>query len=132
MRSNIIVLIMLSLLFGCSKDYSNLPQIAVDFEWPKANTYETSPEIILKNVPDSTELFQINMFDLDNRYNHGEGTVANDGSNLIPEGTLKKYEGPYPPGNSRPRYEISVKAVDENGKVIALGKKMKKFPPEPK
>jgi hypothetical protein len=72
------------------------------------------------------------MYDLDNRYNHGGGTFANNGSNLIPEGALKKYEGPYPPGNMRPHYEISVKALDENGKVIAFGKKIRRFPPEPK
>ena len=72
------------------------------------------------------------MYDLDNRYNHGGGTVGSDGSNVIGEGALKKYEGPYPPGNMKPRYEISVKALDENGKVIAFGKKMRRFPPEPK
>jgi hypothetical protein len=32
----------------------------------------------------------------------------------------------------RPHYEISVKALDENGKVIAFGKKIRRFPPDPK
>ena len=130
MRSTIIVLVMLSVLFGCSEDYSNLPQISVDFKWPKANTYETSPEIILKNVPDNIKSFKIKMYDLDNRYNHGGGTVENDGSNIIPEGALKKYVGPYPPGYSTPLFEISVIALDENGKVIAFGKKLRRFPSE--
>jgi phosphatidylethanolamine-binding protein (PEBP) family uncharacterized protein len=124
--------LLIYLIFGCSNDYSDLPQISVDFKWPKANTYETSPEIILQNVPDNTKSFKVKMYDLDNRYNHGGGTVGNDGSNVISEGALKKYEGPYPPGNMRPRYEISVKALDENGKVIAFGKKIRRFPPEPK
>ncbi len=103
MRSTIIVLVMLSVLFGCSDDYSKLPQISVDFKWPEANPYVTSPEIILKNVPDKIKSFEIKMYDLDNRYNHGGGTVENDGSNVIPEGDLKKDEGPYPPDNSRAR-----------------------------
>ena len=132
MKANIFVLIILSFLLGCSEDYSNLPQMSVDFKWPEANTYETSPEIILGNVPDHTKSFSIKMYDLDNRYGHGGGTCANNGSNSIPEGTLKNYEGPYPPGDMRPRYEISVKALDEEGKVIAFGKKIRRFPPEPK
>ena len=130
MRANIFLLVILSFLFGCSEDYSNLPQISVDFKWPKANTYKTSPEIILENVHDHTKSFKIKMYDLDHRYNHGGGTFATNGSNVIPEGDLKKYEGPYPPGNSRSRYEISVKALDENGKIIAFGKKIRRFPPE--
>jgi hypothetical protein len=30
-----------------------------------------------------------------------------------------------------PRFEMRVKAIDENGKVIAFGRKIKKYPPEP-
>ena len=131
MRSTIIVLVMLLVLFGCSKDYSNLPQISVDFKWPKAMTGVTSPEITLKNVPDKIKSFKIKLYDLDHYYNHGGGTVENDGSNVIPAGALKNYEGPYPPAGNRPRYELSVKALDENGQVIAFGKKMRRFPPEP-
>jgi phosphatidylethanolamine-binding protein (PEBP) family uncharacterized protein len=131
-RLTIVLLVLLAALLGCSKDYSDLPQISVDFKWPEGNTYETSPELRLQNVPDNTKSFKIKMYDLDNSYNHGGGTVGNDGSNVIVEGALKNYEGPYPPGSMRPRYEISVKALDENGKVIAFGKKIRKFPPEPK
>ncbi len=132
MRANIFLLIILSFLLGCSEDYSNLPQISVDFKWPEANTGTISPELILGNVPDHTKSFSISMYDLDHRYTHRGGTFAYNGSNLIPEGSLKEYEGPYPPLNSNPRYEISVKALDENGKVIGFGKKMRRFSHEPK
>ncbi len=132
MKAVIFPLIILSCLLGCSEDYSDLPQISVDFNWPEANTYGTSPKIILGNVPDHTKSFEIKMYDIDNRYGHGGGTCANNGSNVIPEGTLKDYQGPFPPGNMRPRYEISVKALDGNDNVIAFGKKMRRFPPEPK
>ena len=133
MRANIFLLIILSFLLGCSEDYSNLPQMSVDFKWPEAWTgEETSPELILGNVPDHTKSFSINMYDLDHRYTHGGGTYAYNGSNLIPEGSLKEYEGPYPPFGSNPRYEISVKALDENGKVIGFGKKMRRYSHKPK
>ena len=59
------------------------------------------------------------------------GKFEYDGSNLIPVGALKNYEGPCPMTSMNPRYEIRVKAIDENGKVIAFGKKFKKYPPEP-
>ena len=132
MRANIFCLIMLSFLLGCSEDYSNIPQISVDFQWPEVKPGLISPEIILGNVPEQTKSFSINMYDLDHRYTHGGGTFAYNGSNLIPEGSLKEYEGPYPPFGSNPRYEISVKALDENGNVIGFGKKMRRFSHEPK
>jgi hypothetical protein len=129
-RSTLIVVFMLSVFLACSKDYSNLPQMSVDFKWPEANTYETSPEIILDNVPDSAKSFKIKMYDLDHRWNHGGGTIEYDGSNVIPEGALKKYEGPAPFERST-RFELSVKALDENGNVIAFGKKIKEYMIEP-
>ena len=121
---------MLSVFLACSKDYSHLSQISVDFKWPEANTYETSPEIRLKSVPDSTKSFIIKMYDLDHRWNHGGGTVENDGSNVIPEVALKKYEGPAPFRRST-RFGLSVKALDENDNVIAFGKKIKEYTIKP-
>ena len=52
MRAIIFLMIILSFLLGCSEDYSNLPQISVDFKWPVANTGTISPELLLGNVPD--------------------------------------------------------------------------------
>ena len=131
MRSNIIILIIFLVLYGCSDDYSNLPQMSVDFTWLKDQKCfdERSPEIILDNVPGSTKSFQINMYDLTNSYDHGGGAVEFEGSNIIPQGALKKYKGPCPSYGS-PRYQLTVKAIDENGTVIAFGKRTKRFPPE--
>ena len=119
MKIRIAALIVFFMIFGCS-DYSNLPQISVDFNWLKDQICfdKRSPEIALKNVPEDTKLFKIKMMDLDNRYGHGGGTFEYDGSNRIPVGALKNYEGPCPPSSMNPRYEIRVKAIDENGKVI--------------
>jgi len=46
-------------------------------------------------------------------------------------GALKNYEDPCPMSSMNPRYEIRVRAINENGKVIAFGKKFKKYPFEP-
>ena len=121
------------LFIGCSKDNSDLPQISVDFTWLRDQVCfdERSPETSLKNVPDSTELLKFKMVDMDNRYNHGGGSVTYDGSDRIPVGALKNYRGPCPMMNMNPRYELRVKAIDKNGKVIAFGKKYKTYPPEP-
>ena len=119
-------------IFGCSKDYSDLPQISVDFVWLKDQTCfdERSPEITLKNVPDITELLKVKMIDIDNSYNHGGGTVTYDKSDRIPVGALENYKGPCPMMNMNPRYELRVRAIDASGKVIAFGKTFKIYPPE--
>ncbi len=131
MMIRIAVFIFFTMILGCSEDYSDLPQMSVDFIWLKDQICfdERSPEISLKNVPDNTKLFKIKMVDIDNRYGHGGGSFKYDGSNLIPVGALKNYEGPCPPSSMNPRYEIRVKAIDENGKLIAFGKKFKIYPP---
>jgi phosphatidylethanolamine-binding protein (PEBP) family uncharacterized protein len=103
----------------------------VEFTWPKDQKCfdKRSPKIALENVPNYTKSFQINMYDLDNRYDHGGGTVPFKDSDIIAEGSLNKYQGPCPSYGS-PRYQLTVKAIDENGKIIAIGKQTKKFPPE--
>ena len=130
MRYILIFCAILIVAAGCTSDYSDLHQITVDFEWPETNAHDTSPKITLKNIPADTKQLVINMFDLDNRYDHGGGNVEYNDSSSIPEGALKEYQGPSP-FYGAPRYEISVKAVAENGRVLAFGKKMKNFPPVP-
>ena len=131
MKIGVTALIIIS-FFGCSKDYSDLPQISVDFVWlsDQACFDERSPEITLKNVPNNTEVLKFKMIDIDNRYNHGGGKVTYEGSGRIPVGALKNYEGPCPMMSMNPRYELRVKAIDDNGKVIAYGKNFKIYPPE--
>ena len=133
MKIGINALIISFVFFGCSEDYSNLPQISVDFNWLSDQICfdKRSPEITLENVPDNTKLFKIKMVDIDNRYGHGGGTFKYDGSNIIPVGALKNYEGPCPLNPWTPRFEMRVKAIDENGDVIGFGSKTKKYPPEP-
>ena len=117
------------IFLGCSDDYANLPQITLDFSWPEKSKCfdERSPEITLKGVPGATKILSVNLFDLDNRYDHGGGDVTFRESGTIPEGALDKYRGPCP-SYGAPRYELTIKALDENGNVLAFGKKTRKYP----
>jgi len=102
----------------------------VDFSWePEHRCSGKSPEIRVAGVPEGTRLLKVTLVDLDVTFwNHGGGTVNNDGSGVIPAGALKSgYNGPCPPSGSH-RYEFTVDAVDEQGRTIGTGKKMKKFP----
>ena len=132
MRSGFAVWVILSVLLGCAENYSDLPQMSVDFIWPNQHKCfdRRSPEIMLQKIPGSTESFLINMADIDNHYNHGGGTFVFDGSTVIPEGALAEYQGPCPSYGS-PRFRLTVKAINKNGEVIAFGEKTKKYPPLP-
>ena len=133
MKTIVAVFIAFLVFFGCSEDYSHLPQMSIDYTWLKDQSCfdERSPEIILTEVPENTKLLKVKMEDLDNNYNHGGGTFEYNGSNLIPVGAISGYRGPCPMSTMNPRYEIRIKAIDENGDVIAFGKKFKRYPPLP-
>ena len=132
MNTGVTALIILLAIIGCSKDYSDLPQMSVDFTWLKDQSCfdDRSPAITLRNIPKDAEIFKVKMVDIDNNYNHGGGTVTYDGSDRIPVGALKNYKGPCPMMNMNPRYELRVRAIDGNGEVIAFGKTFRIYPPE--
>jgi hypothetical protein len=111
----------------------------VDFSWETGNI-NTSPELMVSSVPADTKQFKVRMFDLTNNWEHGAYTFLNDDANtrrskeladsvIIPAGKVKGYSGP---GGSygSPRYEFSVKAIDDNGTIIGIGKKMRRYPEE--
>lgn len=118
---------------GCSRSESdpNLSELSVDFNWLKKQKCfdERSPAITANNTPEGTRSFNITMYDITNRYDHGGGTVKNDGSGMIAIGSLKNYHGPCPCWGS-PKYEFTVKAMDANGEIVGMGKKIKRYPPE--
>ena len=102
----------------------------VDFSWKEEHRCSSkSPEIRVAGIPAGTKLLKVTLVDLDVPFwNHGGGTVENDGSGVIPAESLKSgYNGPCPPGGSH-RYEFTVDAVDEQGLIVGSGKKMNKFP----
>jgi phosphatidylethanolamine-binding protein (PEBP) family uncharacterized protein len=64
-------------------------------------------------------------------WNQGGGRVPNDGSGVIPAGSLTiGYNGPCPPTGKRQTYEFSVMAVDAAGAIIGFGKARQPFPPK--
>lgn len=108
----------------------NVVALEVDFSWNAEHRCSSkSPEIRVAGIPAGTKSLKVTLVDLDVPFwNHGGGTVENDGSGVIPAESLKSgYNGPCPPSGSH-RYEFTVNAVDEQGQVIGAGKKMKKFP----
>jgi hypothetical protein len=87
----------------------------------------TSPKITLSNIPEGTQTFKARLIDHDNPHNHGGGTLANDGSGVLGEGALTEgYNGPCPPSSHL--YEITVRALDANGKELASAGKKRMFP----
>jgi len=108
----------------------NVVALDVDFSWEEEHRGSSkSPAIRVAGIPDGTRFLKAALVDLDVPFwSHGGGTVENDGSGVIPAGSLKSgYNGPSPPSGSH-RYEFTVNAVDEQGRIIGTGKKMKKFP----
>lgn len=127
----VIVLPMLGMC-SCTNQSKDAAVMGVDFEWqPIDYDSDENPEIQLTGVPDGTVRFLVSLIDLDLKtYDHGSGFVDNDQSGTIGRGTVKgAYKGPAPwlPGMIH-TYEITVRAYDEKGRVIGIGKNAKKFP----
>ena len=123
--------LVLLLLFGCAcgESYPDAAVLVVDFSWKQTqNCSDISPELNVQGLPEGTNTIDVDMWDLTNSYHHGGGQVANDGTGVIPAGALKEYQGPCPTYGS-PKYEFTVKALDKDGRVLGIGKKMKRFPP---
>jgi phosphatidylethanolamine-binding protein (PEBP) family uncharacterized protein len=100
----------------------------LDFTWGTGlGENQKNPEIRLTRVPPNTKFLKVQLIDLDQPYyNHGEVekiTYVKDG--FIPYGSLKNYIGPSPPPQGH-LYEYTIKALDENGVVVGIGKKAKK------
>jgi hypothetical protein len=127
---SIIVLSML-VFCSCTNESESIAVMGVDFEWqPIDYASSDNPEIILTGVPEGTKRLHVSLIDLDMKmYDHGSGFVDYDGSGIIARGIIKgTYSGPAPrDSNMIHDYEITVKAYNEEGDVIGIGKRVKKF-----
>ena len=116
---------------ACSDASKNAAVMGVDFEWQQIDKGSSdNPEIRLTGVPAGTKKFLVSLVDLNlNGFEHGSGFVDNDGSGIIARGSAKgSYGGPDPPyANMRHTYEITVKAYDDKGTLIGIGKKAQEF-----
>lgn len=119
------------LIGSCTNEAQNAAVMVVDFEWlPMDKGAQENPEIRLTGVPQGTTRFLVSLVDLNlNGFDHGSGFADNDGSGTIARGATKgSYNGPDPPfPDMNHNYEITVRAYDEKGRVIGIGKNAKRF-----
>lgn len=126
-----VLVISMLMMLSCSGESKDVAVMGVNFEWqPIDYGSQENPEILLTGVPEGTKRFLVSLVDLDiSTYDHGGGFVSNDGSGIIARGTIEgNYNGPAPwlPDMIHD-YEITVKAYNEKGTVIGIGKNIKKF-----
>ncbi len=113
------------------KNAAVVQDMGVKFEWAGSGCALSSPnpELRLSNVPQGTAFLKVTMTDLDvPTFNHGGGTVAYDGSGVVPAGALKAYSGPCPPSGSH-TYEFRVVALDAQKEfILGKGTAAKRYP----
>lgn len=128
-------------IFGCSKEKisPDVVEMEVDFSWTTGSN-DVFPELNVSNVPADTKQFYVVMKDLDNGHNRAEYMLPNDEKNvlksdtqvdalIIPAGAVKGFRG-YGEGWGQIRHEVTVRAIDGNGVIVGIGKKMRKYPEE--
>lgn len=124
------LLLCLIVLFSCKKISPDAVEFELDYSWGTGlGENQKKPEIRLTGIPSTTKFLEVQLVDLDlSYYNHGEVekiTYVENG--VIPYGSLKNYIGPSPPPPPQGHlYEYTIKALDENGVVVGIGKKAKK------
>ena len=101
----------------------NSVELTVDFSFEeKHRCSRISPEISVSGIPAGTKSLMVKLKKVWTGGPRGEWKVINDGSGIIPAGSLKSdYFGPCPPKGSHLRYQFTVKAVSEDGKIIGIG-----------
>jgi len=135
MWKEIALLIVVGILcVNCSNEDTgpNIPRINLDFKWPIDQECfdKRSPALTITEIPEGPKSVSVTLYDRSFRRDHGGGTVPYEGKNIIPEGAVTgTYEGPCPSGwGASPEYELTVKALDDSGKVLGIGKKIKTYP----
>jgi hypothetical protein len=143
MKNNLpflILLLVLTLITGCSKKYKGeapivIPkeavQLEVFFSWEGIEPCtHHSPEIKVSGTPDGTETLWVKLKNItEPTWNQGGGKVRHDGSGIIPAGALQTgYNGPCTPKGQRYKYEFRVMALDVNDMIVGFGKARHSFP----
>jgi phosphatidylethanolamine-binding protein (PEBP) family uncharacterized protein len=125
--------LLLLLCVACSDKEQNGVALDVDFQWnPPCSRLAHNPRIALGDVPEGTVRFLVSLIDKDlPAFDHGSGFVDYKGSAVIEPGTVDgSYKGPSPPYGVIHDYEITVKALDADGEVLGIGRKVRRYPPE--
>lgn len=89
-----------------------------------------SPNFQLRDVPEGTVTLQFAMADLDKpTFHHGGGTVGYRGQSEVPCGAFATgFVGPAPPPGEVHTYEFVIKALAQDGTVLATTTARKRFP----
>lgn len=114
---------------GCASDApsqllaEDTTELQVSFSWADtARCSKFSPAITVEGIPPQTSSLLVTLVDLnDSTTDHGGGDLLYAQSNVIPAGALQNnYSGPCP---MLPHmYEFTVRALDERGIALAIGK----------
>ena len=128
------VLGFLTLLLGCVtavKSTAQGPPLEVSFTFEAGGGLSApNPEIRLANIPDGSAFFTVRLKDIDRpNFNHGGGTVPNDGSGVIRAGVLSSYRGPAPPVGETHTYVLSVIALNaDKSLILGEGQATRRYP----
>jgi phosphatidylethanolamine-binding protein (PEBP) family uncharacterized protein len=89
-----------------------------------------SPSFALTDVPPGTASLDFAMTDLNKpSFHHGGGKVIYSGQAAVPCGAFASgFTGPSPPPGEVHLYEFTIKALGQNGAVLATAKAQRKFP----
>ena len=119
--------LLLAIGFALVASGASASGMGVSFEWgPTKKCFDPkSPPITLSGVPKGTAKLEIRMVDSNSAYEHGGGTVTYKGQTSLPYGAFR-YKGPCPDSGTH-FYNITVKAEDTSGKVLASGSASKPF-----
>ena len=131
----ILMVLLAVMVCGCSSETVSPDAVMLDvvFEWTEKDRGSThNPEIRVSGIPEGTTRFYIELIDLNNPgFSHGGGFIDYDGSGIIRRGSIEgQYGGPNPPPPIVHSYEITVKAMDTQGTIVGVGKRVNRFPPE--
>ena len=136
LRKCALLLVCLPLLFACENVGPDAVNLQLDFSWGRhPGENRQNPEIRVTGIPDGTRSLEVQLNDLDVPFpGHGDAEIVPyEGTGVVARGCLKQYLGPSPPrreGHAGNRYEFTVRALDENGRVLGIGKRMKRCCPE--
>lgn len=104
--------------------------MSLEFSWAGYQACSSrSPAFMLSDVPPATTHLAFMMIDKNvPSYPHGGGIVPYDEAREIPAGAFS-YKGPCPPSGQQHTYEWTVRALDQNGKLLGSAIATAIFPP---
>jgi len=99
---------------------------SASFSWCRG----ASPSFALVDVPQGTVTLQFAMTDLNKpSFHHGGGTVGYRGQSEVPCGAFSTgFIGPSPPPGEVHTYEFTMRALGQNGAVLATTTARRKYP----